>query len=80
MRRVQAYVVIMWVGSAGCVVALAVATGEVPVTAVAVSLQGWPGWPGRRVAAGVGLVAFGAPMGVAAAAMAASTRGRHKRR
>jgi hypothetical protein len=36
------------------------------------------GQSGRRVAAGSGWMAGGAPAGVAAAAMAASTRGRHK--
>jgi hypothetical protein len=42
---------------------------------VGVSLRGWPG---RRVAAGVGSVACGAPAGVAAATMAVSTRRRHR--
>jgi hypothetical protein len=44
---------------------------------VAVSLRGRPGW---RVVAGGGRVACGAVVGVAAKAMAASTRGRHKMR
>jgi hypothetical protein len=52
-----------------------VATGEVPGPAVAASLRERPG---RRVAAGMGWMACGAPAGVAA--MAASTRGRHKTR
>jgi hypothetical protein len=67
----------MWVGVAGSRVALAVATGEVPAAAVVVSLGGQPG---RRVAAGVERVACGAIVGVAALAMAASTRGRHRTR
>jgi hypothetical protein len=51
---------------------------EAPVAALGVSLRGRPGW---RVAAGVDGFAWfacGAPVGAAAAAIAASTRGRHK--
>jgi hypothetical protein len=52
-----------------------VVAGEVPVTAFELSLRGCPG---RRVAAGVGWFTCGALVGVAAPAMAASTRGRHR--
>jgi hypothetical protein len=59
------------------VAALVVAAGEVLVAALAVSLRGRPG---RRVAAEVGWIACGAPVGIIAVAMAASTKGRHRMR
>jgi hypothetical protein len=53
------------------------AVGGAPAVVVAVSLRGRPG---RRVPVGVGWDACGAPVGVVAAVMAASTRGRHMMR
>jgi hypothetical protein len=73
-QRVWARVVIVWEGGTGSGVELAAAAGGVPPVAVAVSLQGRLGW---RTPAGGREVACGVVVGVAAMAMAASTRGRH---
>jgi hypothetical protein len=74
VRRDRARVVITQVGGAGSKVRAAAAVGGASAVVVVVSLQGRPG---RRMAVDVGWDACGAPVGFAAAAIAASTRGRH---